>query len=265
MKNRTAIGIVCIILAVAVTFVVSPLVNNISDKKTEVVRFTADVSHGTEIKDTDIELVEISNSALPEKVIKDKNAVVGKYATTDIFKGDFATESKVTDNANTASDIMASLKGDKVAISKSSTVTLNSSVGKYTVPVTNQNAVRFKLETWWNSDKTNTHETTWINLPVVQSDVALTSITLINSSTGATLDPNNLKVGTNVKVRYTYKNNTDTKVYVEGFKNDKTQISGVYSIPAKSSITVDGYSFVVPNKRSISIWGGVYLEGIGVK
>ena len=125
MKNRTAIGIVCIILAVAVTFVVSPLVNNISDKKTAVVRFTADVSHGTEIKDTDIELVEISNSALPEKVIKDKNAVVGKYATTDIFKGDFATESKVTDNANTASDIMASLKGDKVAMS----ITINSFAG----------------------------------------------------------------------------------------------------------------------------------------
>ena len=153
---------------------------------------------------------------------------------------------------------------NKASISKSSSVTLNSSVGKYTVPVTNQNAVRFKLETWWNSDKTNTHETTWINLPVVQSDVALTSITLINSSTGATLDPNNLKVGTNVKVRYTYKNNTETKVYVEGFKNDKTQISGVYSIPAKSSITVDGYSFIVPNKRSLSIWGGVYLEGMGI-
>ena len=119
------IGIVCIILAVAVTFVVSPLVNNISDKKTEVVRFTADVSHGTEIKDTDIELVEISNSALPEKVIKDKNSVVGKYATTDIFKGDFATESKVTENANTAADIMASLKGDKVAMS----ITINSFAG----------------------------------------------------------------------------------------------------------------------------------------
>lgn len=109
MKNRTAIGIVCIILAVAVTFVVSPLVNNISDKKTEVVRFVADVSHGTEIKDTDVEIVKISNSALPEKVIKDKKTVVGKFATADIFKGDFATESKVTDNANTANDVMASL------------------------------------------------------------------------------------------------------------------------------------------------------------
>ena len=86
MKNRTVIGIVCIVLAVAVTFLVSPLVNNISDKKTEVVRFVTDVSHGTEIKDTDVELVKISDSALPEKVIKDKKSVVGKYATTDIFK-----------------------------------------------------------------------------------------------------------------------------------------------------------------------------------
>ena len=125
MKNRTAIGIVCIILAVAVTFVVSPLVNNISDKKTEVICFVADVSHGTEIKDTDVEIVKISNSALPEKVIKDKKSVVGKFATADIFKGDFATESKVTDNANTANDVMASLKGDKVAMS----ITINSFAG----------------------------------------------------------------------------------------------------------------------------------------
>ena len=125
MKNRTVIGIVCIVLAVAVTFVVSPLVNNISDKKTEVIRFVTDVSHGTEIKDTDVELVKISNSALPEKVIKDKKMVVGKFATADIFKGDFATESKITDNANTANDVLASLKGNKVAMS----ITINSFAG----------------------------------------------------------------------------------------------------------------------------------------
>lgn len=125
MKNRTAIGIVCIILAVAITFVVSPIINNMSDEKTEVVRFVADVSHGTKIKDTDIEVVKISNLALPEKVIKDKAAVMGKFATSDIFKGDFATESKITENANTANDVKASLKGDKVAMS----ITINSFAG----------------------------------------------------------------------------------------------------------------------------------------
>lgn len=125
MKNRTVIGIVCIVLAVAVTFVVSPLVNKISDQKTEVVRFTADVGHGVKITEDHIELAEISNSALPDKPLKTKDAVVGKYATADLFKGDIATESKVTDNANTANDIMASLKGDKIAMS----ITINSFAG----------------------------------------------------------------------------------------------------------------------------------------
>lgn len=125
MKNRTVIGIVCIVLAVAVTFVVSPLVNKISDQKTEVVRFTADVGHGVKITEDHIELAEISNSALPDKPLKTKDAVIGKYATADLFKGDIATESKVTDNANTANDIMASLKGDKIAMS----ITINSFAG----------------------------------------------------------------------------------------------------------------------------------------
>ena len=69
--------------------------------------------------------MKISNSALPDKVVKNKTAVVGKYATADLFKGDFATENKVTDNANTASDVMASLKGNKVAMS----ITINSFAG----------------------------------------------------------------------------------------------------------------------------------------
>lgn len=125
MKNRTAIGIVCIILAVAITFVVSPMVNKVSDKKTETVRFTTNVTHGTKIKETDVEVVKISNSALPDKVVKNKTEVIGKYATADLFKGDFATENKITDNANTASDVMASLKGNKVAMS----ITINSFAG----------------------------------------------------------------------------------------------------------------------------------------
>lgn len=125
MKNRTAIGIVCIILAVAITFVVSPMVINVSDKKTETVRFTTNVTHGTKIKETDVEVVKISNSALPDKVVKNKTEIVGKYATADLFKGDIATENKITDNANTASDVMASLKGNKVVMS----ITINSFAG----------------------------------------------------------------------------------------------------------------------------------------
>ena len=153
---------------------------------------------------------------------------------------------------------------NKIGISKSSPITLNSSIGTYAVPVTSQNKLRFNLETWWASDKTHTFEEIWYDLPVVKSDIALTSITLIDYTTNEILDPNNLRAGQGVLVTYTYKNNTDVKVYVEGFKNDRTQINGVYVIPAKSSITVEGYRFTVPNKRNINIWGGVYLEGLGI-
>ena len=33
-------------------------------------------------------------------------------------------------------------------------------------------------------------------------------------------------------------------------------------IPAGETIEVDGYSFVVPNKRVFGIWGGVYLDTV---
>ena len=153
---------------------------------------------------------------------------------------------------------------NKVTIMKSQPVTVNSAIEAYTVPVTSQNRLRFKLETWWASDKTHTAQSTWLDLPVVKSDVALSKIVLVDASTKEVLDPNNLEAGQNVLVRYEYKNNTDTKVFVEGYKNDKSKISGVYAISANSSVTVDGYTFTVPNKRSIDIWGGVYLEGLGI-
>ncbi len=153
---------------------------------------------------------------------------------------------------------------NKVGISKSTPVTLNSAIGTYTVPVTSQSKLRFKLDTWWSSDKSNTIEDTWYALPVVKPDVALTKITLVDHSTKSPVNVDNLEAGKFVTVRYTYQNNTDVKVYVEGFNSDKTQIDGVYVIPAKSSIVVEGDSFTVPNKRDISIWGGVYLEGAGI-
>ena len=125
MKNRTLIGIVCIVLAVAVTFLVSPLVNRISEQKTDVIRFTKDISHGSKITETDIEIVKLSKTGVPEKALKTKDAVVGKYAKADLFKGDLATEIKITDDENSVANVFSSLNGDKVAMS----VTINTFAG----------------------------------------------------------------------------------------------------------------------------------------
>lgn len=125
MKNRTAIGIVCIILAVAVTFIVSPFVNKISEQKVEVFRFTKDISQGTQITDADFEIAEILKANVPANAITKKDKVIGKYASTDILIGDYATSARLTADANSASHILGSLNGDKVAMS----ITINSFAG----------------------------------------------------------------------------------------------------------------------------------------
>lgn len=117
MKNRTAIGIVCIILAVAITFGISPLVNKMTEGKTQVVVFSKDITKGAKITDGDLTLTELSKNGIPEEAIKDKKEIVGKYANSDLYKGDVATAAKLADNAISSDNVLASLGKDKVAMS----------------------------------------------------------------------------------------------------------------------------------------------------
>lgn len=150
----------------------------------------------------------------------------------------------------------------RVHMNKNNPVTANSTLDKYTIPLTTK--LRAQLESAWAKDTEHTTETTNIDIPVIKADVALAEIILIDADTNAVLDPNNLEVSQKVTVQYVYKNNTDTKIFVEGFKDDKSQIPGVFAIPAKSQARVNAYTFKVANTRSFNIWGGVYLEGMGI-
>ena len=155
-----------------------------------------------------------------------------------------------------------------VGISHSSSYGKYSSLYPYRVPdnsanTNGSNRIPFELTSAWYSDTGHTSESTWIDIPIVKADVELTQIRLIGDS-GYYLDQQNLEAGQNVTVQYTYRNNTSCTVYVNGYNNDRTQISGIYAIPAYSTINVNGYSFEVPNQRSLSVWGGVYLEGLGI-
>lgn len=117
MKNRTAIGIVCIILAVAITFGISPLVNKMTEGKTQVVVFSKDIAKGAKITEDNLSVIEMSKSGIPEKAIKDKKEIVGKYANSNLYKGDIATSVKFSDNANSSDNVLSSLGKDKVAMS----------------------------------------------------------------------------------------------------------------------------------------------------
>ena len=117
MKNRTFIGVICIVLAVLTTFVVSPMVNKMSEGKAAVVRFTKDIAQGAQITEDDIEVVNLVKSSLPENFIPDKTSVIGMFANAELYKGDIVTDAKLTADANASINILGALTGDKVAMS----------------------------------------------------------------------------------------------------------------------------------------------------
>ena len=48
-RNRTVVGVLCILLALLICFGVTPLFSRSASEKTEIVRVTADIKEGDEI------------------------------------------------------------------------------------------------------------------------------------------------------------------------------------------------------------------------
>ncbi len=117
MKNRTIIGIVCIVLALILTFAIAPLVNKMAESKVDIVRMKQDVVQGHQISENDVEVVKVGGYNLPADVIKKKENVVGRFATTDLKTGDYLLPSKLTNTSDKANDVFRTLNGDKQAIS----------------------------------------------------------------------------------------------------------------------------------------------------
>ena len=117
MKNRTIIGIICIIVAVIISFVIAPLINNVTSGAVSTVRLNQDVKQGSVITETMLEEIEINKDALSKDSISEKSHIVGKFAASNLYSGDYITKSKLSDDGNTADDIFSSLDGSNVAIS----------------------------------------------------------------------------------------------------------------------------------------------------
>ena len=56
MKNRTVLGLICMVLAIITVFAVSPLVNRLTSGETTVLRLAEDVKQGTKITAKQIEM-----------------------------------------------------------------------------------------------------------------------------------------------------------------------------------------------------------------
>lgn len=125
MKNRTIVGIVCIMLALVVTFAVAPLVNKLSDSRTDIVRLKNDIVQGHMIQESDIEVVTVGSTGLPTNIITKKEAVVGKFAACDLKANTDLLQSMISDKSDSADDVFHTLDGKKQAIS----ITISSFAG----------------------------------------------------------------------------------------------------------------------------------------
>lgn len=155
---------------------------------------------------------------------------------------------------------------DNVVLSSSKSYTKNSNIGSYVIPLTansyaNSYKLRFDLKTAWSKDAAHTTQSSTFYLPVVKSDVALIDMKLVDC-TGHYADRENLIVGESYSIRYVYKNNTDTTVFVKGYGPNKNQLPGVYAIEPNGTIEVNGGTHVAPDVRDYTIWGGVYLSTV---
>ena len=116
-RNRTVIGVLCILLALIICFGVTPLFSRSASEKTEIVRVTKDIKEGDEITAEMVQTVEVGAYNLPQNLMTDKKEVVGKYATADLAAGDYILSSKLSAVPAAENAYLYNLDGTKQAIS----------------------------------------------------------------------------------------------------------------------------------------------------
>lgn len=116
-RNRTVIGVLCILLALIICFGVTPLFSRSASEKTEIVRVTKDIKEGDEITAEMVQTVEVGAYNLPQNLMTDKKEVIGKYATADLAAGDYTLSSKLSAVPAAENAYLYNLDGTKQAIS----------------------------------------------------------------------------------------------------------------------------------------------------
>lgn len=96
MNNRFIYGILSIVLAAIIAFVAIPAVTKKTSSTCEIVRMKTAVSRGTVITSADVELVSVGGFNLPDSTARKTEDVVGTYAATDLYPGDYILPEKVS-------------------------------------------------------------------------------------------------------------------------------------------------------------------------
>lgn len=117
LKNRTVLGVVCIALALIICFAITPLFNASKSSTMKIVRIKNDLKIGQEITSKDIEVVEVGAYNMPSEVVQKSEDVVGKYAASEMIKGEYVLAAQISDSPASENAYLYGLTGEKRAIS----------------------------------------------------------------------------------------------------------------------------------------------------
>lgn len=116
-KNRTVVGVICIVLSLLICFGITPLFNKGISQKTEIVRVAKEITAGDEITKDMVQTVEVGGYNLPENVIKNQDTVVGSFALADMSVGDYILNTKLSETPAAENAYLYNLDGRRQAIS----------------------------------------------------------------------------------------------------------------------------------------------------
>ena len=117
MNNRFIYGIISIILAVVIAFIAIPAITSKTSSTYEIVRMKTFVGRGTAITAENVELIEVGEYNMPGNVARTLEDVVGTYAATDLYPGDYILPEKVSSIPLSSDITLNSIPDGKVAIS----------------------------------------------------------------------------------------------------------------------------------------------------
>jgi pilus assembly protein CpaB len=116
LKNRTVIGVICILFSLLICFGITPLFNAGIAHKVSIVRVAKDITAGEQITKDMVQTVQVGGYNLPNNVLKTESSVVGKYAVSDLDSGDYILSSKLSAEP-AGSAYLSNLDGKKQAVS----------------------------------------------------------------------------------------------------------------------------------------------------
>ena len=190
MKNRTILGVIFAIVALVIMFVVAPLFNTLASNDIKCVRLKQDVLRGTQITAAHLEEVSVPAYAIPTGAYKSMAEIVGKYATSQLYAGDYLTAGKLSSVSISAADVLENLGEGKVAIS----VPISSFAGSLSGKLQNGDVVTFWIRGAEGKDPTIPIELQYVKIVTTTTGNGIDKDQIIVNDDGSFAMPSTVTV-----------------------------------------------------------------------